>query len=87
VDEEDDLIALAQYEYNRNQNRGRLNKKIIEEFRDRAQISPSHRWMARLPIDTIWTTNYDRIIETAFEDAAKTVESIDARTYCTSFRM
>lgn len=49
VDEEHDLIALAQYEYNRNDNRSRLDRKIVEEFRDRATLSNSHRWIARLP--------------------------------------
>ncbi|HEV2380849.1 MAG TPA: SIR2 family protein [Terriglobia bacterium] len=74
VDEEHDLIALAQYEYNRNQNRGRLNRKIVEEFRDRATLSESHRWIARLPIDTVWTTNYDGLLEQAYAEAAKTVD-------------
>jgi hypothetical protein len=74
VDEEHDLIALAQYEYNRNRNRSRLNQKIIEEFCSRAAISNSHRWIARLPIDTVWTTNYDRLLEEAYADAAKTVD-------------
>ena len=74
VDEEHDLIALAQYEYNRNNNRSRLNRKIVEEFRDRATLSKNHRWIARLPIDTIWTTNYDTLLERAYADAAKTVD-------------
>ncbi len=74
VDEEHDLIALAQYEYNRNDNRSRLDRKIVEEFRDRAILSNSHRWIARLPIDTIWTTNYDTLLEQAYADAAKTVD-------------
>jgi hypothetical protein len=74
IDEEHDLIALAQYEYNRNNNRSRLNRRIVEEFRDRAALSDSHRWIARLPVDTIWTTNYDTLLERAFSDAAKTVD-------------
>lgn len=74
VDEEHDLIALAQYEYNRNDSRNRLNTKIIEEFRDRATLLGSHRWLARLPIDTVWTTNYDRLLEQAYADAGKTVD-------------
>lgn len=74
VDEEHDLIALAQYEYNRNKNRHRLNQKIIHEFQDRAAQSTSHEWIARLPVDTIWTTNYDRLIETALDRLAKSVD-------------
>ncbi|MBI3869850.1 MAG: SIR2 family protein [Verrucomicrobia bacterium] len=74
VDEEHDLIGLAQYEYNRNRNRSRLNQKIIEEFCSRATLSNSHRWIARLPVDTVWTTNYDTLLEQAYADAAKTVD-------------
>jgi hypothetical protein len=74
VDEEHDLIAVAQYEFNRNQNRARLNRKIVEEFRDRAKLSEVHRAIARLPIDTIWTTNYDRLLEKAYADEAKVVD-------------
>lgn len=74
VDEEHDLITLAQYEYNRNRNRSRLNQKIVEEFCARATISESHRWIARLPIDTVWTTNYDTLLEQAYSDVAKTVD-------------
>ncbi len=74
VDEEHDLIAVAQYEFNKNQNRSRLNRKIAEEFRDRATLSEAHRAIARLPIDTVWTTNYDRLLETAYNDDAKVVD-------------
>lgn len=74
VDEEHDLISLAQYEFNRNQNRNRLNAKIIEEFKDRARTSDTHKWIARAPIDTVWTTNYDKLLETAFESISKTVD-------------
>jgi hypothetical protein len=74
VDEEHDLIALAQYEFNKNQNRSRLNRKIVEEFSDHAKLSGIHRWMARLPIDTIWTTNYDKMLEKAYAADAKTVD-------------
>ncbi len=74
VDEEHDLIAVAQYEFNKNQNRGRLNRKIAEEFRDRAKLSEAHRAIARLPIDTVWTTNYDRMLEKAYTDDAKVVD-------------
>jgi hypothetical protein len=74
VDEEHDLITLAQYEYNRNNNRSQLNRKIVEGFRGRTTLSESHRWIARLPIDTVWTTNYDALLEQAYADAAKTVD-------------
>lgn len=33
-----------------------------------------HDVLARLPIDTVWTTNYDRLLEKAYEDAGRLVE-------------
>nr|VFK50023.1 MAG: SIR2-like domain-containing protein [Candidatus Kentron sp. TC] len=40
-------------------------------WRHRTRI---HRILAHLPIATAWTTNYDRLLERAFEDAGKVVD-------------
>lgn len=74
INEESDLIALAQYEYNRKKTRDRLNKKIIEEFSGLGKMSEAHRWLARLAISTVWTTNYDKLLETAYGDANKQID-------------
>lgn len=74
VDEEHDLIALAQYEVNRSGTRDRLEQKVIREFVSKGTITPAHGWLARLPLQTVWTTNYDSLLEQAFKDANKVVD-------------
>ncbi|OEE71671.1 SIR2 family protein [Vibrio genomosp. F6] len=72
VDREKDLVALAQYHCNDNEaNRSQLNQRLIEEFSREAEETENHRILARLPIRTYWTTNYDRIIELALDKAGK----------------
>lgn len=71
IEMENDLIALAQYHINMHDSRARLNKKLIEEFLKDTKITNNHRLLARLPLKTIWTTNYDTLIEDSFKDAGK----------------
>jgi hypothetical protein len=71
VDLETDLIALAQYHVNTRAGRARLNKLLIQEFTKDAEITDNHRLVARLPLHTVWTTNYDTLIEDAFKQANK----------------
>ena len=59
---EHDLIAVAQFEENRKNGRDSLNEAIIRNFARDAKLSPGHKLLARLPIDTVWTTNYDRFL-------------------------
>ncbi|CRD50721.1 SIR2 family protein [Stenotrophomonas maltophilia] len=65
VDRETNLVALAQYHLNERNNRSVLNQKILAEFTEDQQLTTSHHVLARLPIGHYWTTNYDRLIETA----------------------
>jgi Sir2- and TIR-associating SLOG family/SIR2-like domain len=74
IDQEKDLVAVAQYFLNTKRNRNRLNEAIIEEFDKSANLTPNHYLLARLPIRSIWTTNYDRLIESAFEYAGRGVD-------------
>ena len=68
---ETDLVAIAQYHHNDRTNRAKLNQKLINEFTQDAVITENHRLIAKLPIRTVWTTNYDTLIEEAFRDAKK----------------
>jgi hypothetical protein len=43
----------------------------LEEFAENAEPTANHRILARLPIFTYWTTNYDKLIEQALEDVGK----------------
>lgn len=69
--EEHDLVGIAQYCCNADGNRGRINQIITDEFQRKATITENHRILARLPISTYWTTNYDTLIETALKDNDK----------------
>lgn len=73
IDKEYDLISLAQYHVNE-KSRVKLTKKIIEEYSEKAEITENHRILARLPISTYWTTNYDKVIEQSFEEANKIID-------------
>jgi hypothetical protein len=66
VDREHDLIALAQYHVNDRKGRGHINQLLIEEFTKDAKLTENHRLIATLPVHSVWTTNYDELLETAF---------------------
>ena len=65
VDQETDLITLAQYHHTQ-KGRQKINHKIVAEFSEQARESENHRIITRLPIATVWTTNYDRVIENTY---------------------
>lgn len=72
IEKETDLVALAQYHCNSNlANRGKLNQLLINELSENANITENHQILARLPISTYWTTNYDKLIESSLIDAGK----------------
>jgi NAD-dependent SIR2 family protein deacetylase len=71
VEIEQDLIALAQFHVNQLKGTAKLSRKIIEEFSEQAEPSETHEILARLPIRTYWTTNYDTLIEDALRQAYK----------------
>ena len=72
VDRESDLVALAQFHCNDNaNNRSQLNQRLIEEFSQETTETENHKILCRLPIRTYWTTNYDKIIESALDKSGK----------------
>lgn len=74
VAREYDLIALAQFHENHRGGRDGINQLLIDHFTDNVALTPNHRLVALLPIRTVWTTNYDDLLERAFEDANKRVD-------------
>jgi hypothetical protein len=74
VDRETDLVALAQYYWNHRGNRNRLNQILVEEFLKEHSPTITHRKIATLPLHTVWTTNYDGLLEQAFKEAGKRVD-------------
>lgn len=74
VEVESDLVALAQYHLNVRSNRAHLNRRLVEEFTKKARATENHRLIAQLPVRTIWTTNYDTLLEDALRAAGKRVD-------------
>lgn len=73
---EENLVSVAQFHCNEKAgNRNRLNQLILDEFSRSAVLTENHRILARLPISTYWTTNYDKLIEKALEGAHKIADS------------
>jgi hypothetical protein len=82
IDRENDLVALAQYHINeRHGNRAELNNILIQQFTQDAQETQNHKLIARLPIHTVWTTNYDELLEKSFVKQDKRVDvKVDPQT-------
>lgn len=75
IDQEHDLVAVAQYYLNRrSRDRSRLNQIVKEEFERPVVATANHDLLARLPLPVMWTTNFDTAIETAARSAGKTVD-------------
>lgn len=74
LDVEHDLTLVAQYHLNREpaRSRSRLHAKLVEEF-SRSGTSAAHIALAGLPIDLVWTSNYDTLVEDSFRAAGRTV--------------
>ena len=73
IDKEHDLLSVAQYHVNK-RSRNRINEKILNEFSEQAIENPMMNVICRLPIDTIWTTNYDKLIEESMMKINKIVD-------------
>lgn len=72
VEKEWDLVSLAQYHANANAtNRSKLNQMLVTEFSSGLAPTENHEILARLPIQTYWTTNYDKLIESSLERNGK----------------
>ncbi|KSU86125.1 SIR2 family protein [Priestia flexa] len=74
IDQEADLIAVAQYHVNEFNGRNKINQVLIDEFTKSVSITENHKILSQLPIDTYWTTNYDQLIESTLEATGKKVD-------------
>lgn len=73
-----DLAALAQWSIQHNGGATRIRNTIRTEIAVDHPIPESLETIARLPIRHIWTTNYDRLIERAFEAIARPLDAISS---------
>lgn len=67
IDKEDDLISVAQFYRNEKMNRSAINMRIITAFTSETIENENIDILTRLPIQTYWTTNYDRLLEEGFK--------------------
>lgn len=73
--ESEHLVRFAQFSLNHKMgNRAHLNEALITAFPSMTSPSVNHQILARLPIKTFWTTNYDKLIERALEGAHKNAD-------------
>jgi hypothetical protein len=73
--ESEHLVRVAQFSLNAKMgNRAHLNAAIISAFPSMTSPSANHAVLARLPIKTYWTTNYDKLIERSLEAAHKNAD-------------
>ena len=77
IEDENDLISVAQFHKNSKQNRNKIDEKIVNEFTDKDIETENHHIIARLPFKTIWTTNYDDLIE---DTHAKYNKKVDVKS-------
>ncbi|MEL0537322.1 SIR2 family protein [Staphylococcus debuckii] len=68
VDRESDLIKVMQYYYNsKSRKRQSINQVLVDNFSNTI-LNKTVNALAKLPISTYWTTNYDKLIERALEE-------------------
>jgi hypothetical protein len=76
IDYETDLVSVAQFHLNTRKNRFRLNQAIVDRLSSEHELTDNHKVLARLPISTWWTTNYDQLIERALRDHGKKIVDV-----------
>lgn len=72
---ERDFVALAQFHVNESgHNRTTISQTILDAISVDARPTENHRILASLPIPVFWTTNYDKLMEVALQEAGKTAD-------------
>ena len=76
--EEEDLRLLAQYIVNKNMgNRNIISDAIFNTFAEEYPLNKYHNIISRFPVRTVWTTNYDNLLERTFSDRNPRVVSLE----------
>lgn len=68
---ETDLVSVAQYHCNQAGGKNALTNRILQHFSQTREPTENHRILSSLPVETYWTTNYDKLIETSLVAAKK----------------
>lgn len=74
VDAEPDLAAVVQFYVNKWRGRDEVIAHLIGELSRGASVTRNHELIASLPIPTLWTINYDTVIEEASRRARKRLD-------------
>jgi Sir2- and TIR-associating SLOG family/SIR2-like domain len=74
-----DLAALAQWSIRKSAGKTRILNVIREQIGVDRPVPVPLEVIARLPIRTIWTTNYDRLIERAFGAIGRPIDVISGK--------
>lgn len=67
IEREKDFLSVAQYYRNESGARAGINQEILDAFNAEVGENENVDIIARLPISTYWTTNYDKLIEKELE--------------------
>lgn len=73
-----DLTALAQWSIRETGGQSRVREVIYKEISPKRDIPPAVEILARLPVRHIWTTNYDTLIERAFDEINRPHQSVSS---------
>lgn len=73
-----DLAALAQWSIQESGGATRVRNVIKEHIGVDHPLPEALQIVARLPVRHIWTTNYDRLIERAFREIDRPIDSVSA---------
>lgn len=71
---EHDLIQLAQFYVNKKRGRNKINEKIRNEFKNKVKENPLLTLMCELPVHSVWTTNFDLLIEETYDKINKKID-------------
>lgn len=74
IDKENDLLEVAQFYKNKMCGRGEINQEIINNFSKDTILTENIEILTRLPIDTYWTTNYDKLLEEGFKQNNRRID-------------
>lgn len=71
-----DLAALAQWSVRQTGSYNRVRRVVREHIGVDHPIPDAVRTIARLPLRHLWTTNYDRLVERAFEEIKRPLDVV-----------
>ncbi|CUN05909.1 MAG: SIR2 family protein [Turicibacter sanguinis] len=80
IDDHLDLTEVAQFIVNNNlNNKGRILNKIVECYTttDGIYSNKYHKVLAQMNVTTIWTTNYDTLLEESFRHVSTVIRRCD----------